>query len=326
MPQDKLEQLMLNRPVQVTGEVQYPKQGVSNLGDDILRGIAVGTGIEEQQPGDPAGAIGALGAVSAITPKMARTLGSALIDKLKATRRLEVPTPLNLKTMQSADASVPISDEFMEALEFAQKRWPRLFGHLDDIQYLPLKYADEDGYVRAGVTAGMRRKWDEKGLPTNTSSKMFIAPERASNKDEAFNTVGHELLHVADNLRKGHEGVVTSVMVGGLPSGYSGGSHEVRARLQGARTMAYGKGLNRKDIDPYATIVRSPNGDERVGQGFDIIRPIDSRISGLPPEAPIQTPKPGETNQQKLLRLIQERMDRKQQGLPPNPRVPKPRR
>ncbi len=56
----KLEELMLTRPLPVSGDVKYPTTGVSNIGDDILRGIAVGTGIEEQRPGDPAGAIGAM--------------------------------------------------------------------------------------------------------------------------------------------------------------------------------------------------------------------------------------------------------------------------
>lgn len=37
--------------------------GVSNLGDDIMRSLAVLFGIEEQKPGDAAGAVGALGSL-----------------------------------------------------------------------------------------------------------------------------------------------------------------------------------------------------------------------------------------------------------------------
>lgn len=55
---DKLYNTMLNRPAKFTGEVQYPKTGITGIGDDALRSIVVALGLEEQQPGDGAGAIG----------------------------------------------------------------------------------------------------------------------------------------------------------------------------------------------------------------------------------------------------------------------------
>lgn len=312
MPQDKLQQLLMNRPVQISGEVQYPTEGVNNLGAKALDALGVGLGINEQRPGNAADAIGgALGAVSVIIPKIARLLGAAKISELKEAGRLKIPGV-------AADASVPLSQDYIDALEFAQKRWPRIFGHIDDIRYVnPIINPDTVRGVAAGSRIGK----------TGYTSNMEIAPDRSPTRGDAFNTVGHELMHVADNIRGPRYTDIRRTALD-LPHGYTGASHEVRARIQGAKTQAYGMGLGRKDIDAYAINNNTyyPDGGSKVksSEGFDIIRPIDSRISGLPPEALMQTSKPVETNEQKLLRLINERMDRKQQGLPKDPRVPNP--
>lgn len=60
MPQD-LQSLLLHRQPTVTGEVQYPKPGDPGVQDDrVMRGLMVGLGLEQQAPGDAAGAIGAM--------------------------------------------------------------------------------------------------------------------------------------------------------------------------------------------------------------------------------------------------------------------------
>lgn len=63
MPQDKLQNALLNRPAPTTGDVQYPKTGPRNIGDDALRAIMVGLGLEEQQPGDAASAVGGMAGI-----------------------------------------------------------------------------------------------------------------------------------------------------------------------------------------------------------------------------------------------------------------------
>lgn len=69
MPQKRL----FNEPGP-TPDVKLPDQGVSNLGDDFLRAVAVALGIEEQKPGDGAGALGG----------MAGLLGGLGLGKLRS--------------------------------------------------------------------------------------------------------------------------------------------------------------------------------------------------------------------------------------------------
>lgn len=70
----QMEQALLSRPLPVTGDIQYPKSGDPGVNDNrgidkILRGGMVGLGLEEQAPGDAAGAIGAtVGSAASMLP------------------------------------------------------------------------------------------------------------------------------------------------------------------------------------------------------------------------------------------------------------------
>ena len=75
-------------------------------------------------------------------------------------------------------------NEFIRILEAAQKKYPRLFGHMDDIRY------EDAGWNLAG-TAG------EASTPK--TSVVRIAPERSP--EQMVKTVGHELAHVQQRLQ-----------------------------------------------------------------------------------------------------------------------------
>lgn len=322
MPQDKLESLMLNRPVSITGEVKYPKQGDPGVVDDkFMRGLGVATGIDEQQPGDAAGAIGgALGAVSAINPTIARMSGRALLNRIK---NIGISAHRGGNSILYGYKEAP--KHIVDSLEMVQKRWPRTFGHLTDVEEIgpdlnnQITYGafrprdimtDAAGPIKQGKVVG--------GLELNTA--------KIKNRAQADNTIGHELQHASDYItdKNSYE---RGRLALNLDKGYEGASHEIRARIQGAKTQAYGKGLGRKDIEAYA--INTPDlAKNRVylSEGYDIKRPIDSRISGLPPaEKPVG---PGvsnnKANQATLLKIIQERADRRRRGLV-DPRVPNPK-
>lgn len=80
MPQRRL----IQEPVKVTGDVQYPKTGVTNLGDKLIHGATVASGLEPQEPGDLASLIGAL-------VGMGLPLGAAAMNRGDRILRRAVP-------------------------------------------------------------------------------------------------------------------------------------------------------------------------------------------------------------------------------------------
>lgn len=262
---DKLQDLMMNRPLNVTGDIQYPKQGDPGVVDDkVMRALGVATGIDEQQPGDAAGAIGGiLGAVSMIPPGLAAARGAKLIEHAKATEQFPA--------------------HIIEALEDAQKRWPRLFGHTSEIrpvtkpsvigEELPAGRSVPSGYdtkVMQKAYPGMKKD-SLKGLV----SAMELNPDQLTNKQTASQTIGHEMLHGADALVD-PDSLNKYFFNNELPGGYASNSQEVRARLQGARSEAYSHGLGRRDFYPET----SPNKNRSV---------IVMEDKSAPPPPPKQT-------------------------------------
>lgn len=311
MPQNPRS--LINLPAPVTGPVNYPTEEVPNALDTTLRGVMTGLGLEEQRPGDLAGALGSGAglAVSIYPGLLAKARGLAILNKLKR-------DGLPLVAMGQEMGTRHIPSELMNALEMAQKRWPRLFGHLDEITDLDL--LDNMRGKTLGVTAPGR------GLPPdnkNLTSKLRVSADKFyGNQDEAYNTVGHELTHAADFLRKGKDAVESYKYSQKLPGDYNASAAELRARLQGARTKAYGRGLQRREVEPY-TNTAYPVSDYAIKLPGEMQKPIDSRISGLPPEPMPAVKGPIETNEEKLIRMLQERFDRQSAGIAPDPRVPR---
>lgn len=307
MPQnpDRLQQALLNRPPATDPNVQLPTTGPDNPLDMVLRAITTATGLEEQKPGDLPSAIGgALGAVSMIPPGIAKLRGAKLVE--------------------DAVQSGQFPDHVIDAIKFAQQRWPRVFGHTLSISptsdipahILPSGYAVDGASIGAPLaTAGVQAMFPEIQKKTGELSHLFIDPNHSygsfkNNQPGAVDTVGHELLHGVDRL-------ITPDMDdqyqfnNKLPGGYDANSQEIRARLQGARTQGYYNGLPRRSFEP----VTSGNSSETA-----LIPRLDSRISGLPPnQVPASTVL--EDPSDKLYRIMQERALRQKQGLQ-DPRVP----
>lgn len=209
-----------------------------------------------------------------------------MLNKLK-TQGIATPIPKlkgEVLGLQDRALNKPLPDKLVEALELAQKRWPRLFGQLDNVEYLAPHLAAQPGVMGAAVPSReFYRPSPTGGELVGRTSKLQLEPSRIKPGEEA-NTVGHELLHVKDFLVKPEIGEIQRIQ-NELPGGYLARANEIRARLQGARTQAYAHGFGRKDIEPHTAVSFDVDRDLYSPlEGFDIVKAIDSRISGLPPK------------------------------------------
>ena len=151
-------------------------------------------------------------------PKMIphlRKWGEALIQRAKQ----EGNMPLN--TALPAD--------IVESLEFAQRRYPRIFGHLSSIETLP------ESARPLGRTVHPSAKHSRLQIRPNPGTPYF--EQRAIEKNpELFSgpaTVGHELLHVADNITMPAMPEAYNASISLRPYGYRGSSFEYRAKNAG---------------------------------------------------------------------------------------------
>jgi hypothetical protein len=136
--------------------------------------------------------------------------GKALLEDVKrgGVSKVEGGIPSTTKT--------PLNPDTIRGLELAQKRYPRLFGHILEITDVPedTKRAFPKQIVRGQMSPARSRKF----------SNLALSPEFAAGK-----TVGHELLHAADNLVD-PEMVNKYSFFNRLPGGYNANSMEIRAR------------------------------------------------------------------------------------------------
>ena len=130
--------------------------------------------------------------------------------------------------------------ELIEALEFAQKRWPRLFGQLTGITNV-----DPRSPGRLGEFEPQWTRTGRLGIEPYPAEKLAKYPYRGLGSFPS--TIGHELLHAADNLTI-PEFYDRYVFSAGLPGKYLHNSYEIRANRQGFKTDAYTKGATRKDF------------------------------------------------------------------------------
>ena len=127
-----------------------------------------------------------------------------------------------LKLKEVPAPYTPAPQELINTLEFAQKRYPRLFGHVTDI-------ADIDSLTKAqnpwGVVAG-----GQQG--TGKFSALSFNP----GVPDVSRSVGHELLHAADQIVDPNAGKKYAFF-NTLPGGYAANSMEVRARNMGDKLV-----------------------------------------------------------------------------------------
>lgn len=166
-------------------------------------------------------------------PKL-KASGLALLEKVKAEGLLP-------KGM-GGEGSV-LNEQALKALEYAQKRYPRLFGHLTSISDIDLgtKMRNAGKEVLGGSTGvgnldAARAGRDIAHAPKLSS--LELNPTGATP-----HTIGHELLHTADRLTMGKEFDKAYEASQKLPpvftedgryiTPYRGSSQEVRARNAG---------------------------------------------------------------------------------------------
>jgi hypothetical protein len=136
----------------------------------------------------------------------------------------------------------PIPPEMMEALEFAQKKYPRIFGHLTTV-------ADVDAYnqlMTGQRTLGSSGPVVPSLVPESLKalnpdieklSSLHLSPSvikrQADPAYQVANTTGHELLHTADRIVDPKNFTDKYKFSQELPGGYDANNFEIRANLQG---------------------------------------------------------------------------------------------
>ena len=119
--------------------------------------------------------------------------------------------------------NISASPELMQALEFAQKRYPRVFGHIKRIEAVPEN--------RREFTIGSAAPSSELGSKMTKSLRVNPIEGRRSMMPYM---VGHELLHVGDTIAETGPTFIDKYKHSlSLPGGYEASAREKRADLMG---------------------------------------------------------------------------------------------
>ena len=130
---------------------------------------------------------------------------------------------LGLRPDLRPSPNIPVSPQLMQALEFAQKRYPRVFGHINEIEALPEN--------RRTFTFGSTLPSTEPG--TKMTKHISVNPNKEK-QSMMPNMVGHELLHVGDIIAEtGPTFWDKYIHSLSLPGGYEASAREKRANLMG---------------------------------------------------------------------------------------------
>ena len=124
--------------------------------------------------------------------------------------------------------------QLMEAMEWVQQKYPRLFGHITDIQTPPAIAKDALGTQRGSIrnpgAGSLGWKLSELGIKP-TRGGLF---NMARSPEEYAETLGHELLHAKDQLLDRAFETKDKAAAKVLP--YKDMPHEIRAAKQGRST------------------------------------------------------------------------------------------
>lgn len=149
--------------------------------------------------------------------------GRALLDRVKSEGVYEHIAG-GAKVPSTPPTKLP--SYVVDSLEYAQKKYPRLFGHLTDIRDIDMiQKLNQEG--TGNVTLGSQ-------LPVNQATAKGKFSILELNPTYATpHTVGHELYHVADQLTRPDKFREMYNFANTLPGGYSANSHEILANIQG---------------------------------------------------------------------------------------------
>ena len=130
---------------------------------------------------------------------------------------------LGLRPDSGPSPNIPVSPQLMQVLEFAQKRYPRVFGHINEIEAVPKN--------RRTFTLGSTLPSTEPGSKMTKSLRVNPNKEKQSMMP---NMIGHELLHVGDTITETGPTFINKYKHSlSLPGGYEASAREKRANLMG---------------------------------------------------------------------------------------------
>lgn len=205
-------------------------------------GQALGTIPTELKAIGPSAAVafgaGKPGALAHLRKRGAKTVDAIMESGLE--RRALGQRPRDFFNEAYRDQKLPVTEipfkgnkevpeEALNALSIAQQRWPRLFGHLNEVADVD-SMTQLNSLMRGNVTRGTLG--DVTDLPGNPQSyklgKMGLDPDWVN-----ADTVGHELLHLKDKILNPNENLEYGI--NSLVHGYKNNPQEVRARAMGSR-------------------------------------------------------------------------------------------
>lgn len=182
---------------------------------------------------DPVSSIAPTPLLAGVKPEGIRILKKLGLKRLEEVKKFGLP-------FGKANTDASLNPSTMEALEYAQKRYPRLFGHIYSVTDIDPRTADIFGgshMVRGASTQS----------PLNPKFSRLELNPKLSNPT----TIGHELLHSADMIATPKEMGQRYQFFNDLPGGYNANSMEIRARNMGdilveklARDKAAGKPIS----------------------------------------------------------------------------------
>lgn len=229
---------------------QEANKGVKKLTGPFIPDAAVDTLLPPDAKIEPSDLVSPL-AVAIKPPAIARQHGEEIIRLL----REQQPKGLIDKAINWLRPT-KLNKAAVDSIEFVQKRYPRVFGHLNKVGPVnPDTPIFGDAHPQEFFEFAINNRNSPIGrrdasLLANHSGKALtdirINPKYANkSKEVAAETMGHELLHAADGLTTPNHAERYNFGMR-LPGGYPASAHEIRARLQGALMRRYLGGASRK--------------------------------------------------------------------------------
>ena len=232
--------------------------------DAFKTGISTIDKLMDYLTDDPFGGLSPAPMISIGSPARRREMGKFVIDRLKE--------------KGFSETGNPVPSELMQVLEFAQQKYPRLFGHIGRVKEVPkeLQVASPEG--KFTIKHGQVEHWNGPGRymelninPVPYENRIGDAAEKYGIKfgpdatDPTLRsfpaTLGHEMLHIADQLA--YPDMMRKYNFSNtLPGVYRGNSFEYRAKNAGESFMKKFEDWKKAQASP------GPHAEAMKGFGF----------------------------------------------------------
>ena len=206
--------------------------------DAFKTGISTIDKLMDYLTDDPFGGLSPAPMISIGSPAGRRAMGKFLIERLKE--------------KGFSETGNPVPSELMEVLEFAQQKYPRLFGHIGRVKEVPKELQVSSPEGRFNVKHGQVDHFPGKSRYMELQLNPVPYKNRLGDVEkygvkfgpDAFDptlhsfpaNLGHELLHVADKLA--YPDMMEKYRFSNtLPGGYKANAFEFRAKNAGESFM-----------------------------------------------------------------------------------------